>query len=251
MRAVLCYGATERNGGMDEAAHGLEECHRFLTSNHRPLVRGVVGLHASFTVSDETIREAVTLARALSTVLHLHVAEDRVDVHDALERGYAGVVDRLDKLGAMIPGSIFAHGVHLTVDEVERCAANGCWLVQNPRSNRGNRVGYPTFLAHSDRVALGTDGFPADMRAEEEVLLDLANRADDDLTHARSRLEAGQRLIEERFGNGDEGTGTPPARLDESPMRAIRDEAEAEAERLWERMRDLPPRPGEKGDDPP
>ena len=89
MRAVLCYGATERNGGRDEARRGLEECARFVLSNRRPLVRGVVGLHASFTVSDETIRDASRLCRHLGVVLHVHLAEDVADVADAQRRGYA------------------------------------------------------------------------------------------------------------------------------------------------------------------
>ena len=55
-----------------------------------------------------------------------------------------------------MPGSILAHGVHLEADEVRRVADAGCWLVQNPRSNRGNRVGYPSALRHSEKVALGT-----------------------------------------------------------------------------------------------
>jgi hypothetical protein len=63
MRALLCYGATERNGGAEEARRGLDECRRFLRDNRRPLVRGCVGLHASFTVSDETARAAGELAR--------------------------------------------------------------------------------------------------------------------------------------------------------------------------------------------
>src|ERR1019366_9798281 len=56
--ALVCYGATERNGGASEARQGLAECRRFITSNRRPLVRGAIGLHAAFTVSDETIRAA-------------------------------------------------------------------------------------------------------------------------------------------------------------------------------------------------
>ena len=63
MRAVLTYGATERNGGREEARRGLAECRRFITENRRPLVEGVVGLHASFTVSDDTIEKAGTLCR--------------------------------------------------------------------------------------------------------------------------------------------------------------------------------------------
>ena len=62
VRAVLCYGATERNFGREEAQRGLAECRRVPAS---PLVRGLVGLHASFTVSDETMREAGALAREL------------------------------------------------------------------------------------------------------------------------------------------------------------------------------------------
>jgi cytosine/adenosine deaminase-related metal-dependent hydrolase len=34
--AVLCYGATERNGGRDEARRGLAECRRFIATNARP-----------------------------------------------------------------------------------------------------------------------------------------------------------------------------------------------------------------------
>ena len=63
MRALLCYGVTERNGGRDEARRGLAECRRFLVENRRPFVRGLVGVHAGFTVSDETLREAAELAR--------------------------------------------------------------------------------------------------------------------------------------------------------------------------------------------
>ena len=114
MRALLCYGATERNVGRDEAVRGLRECERFIRSNRRPLVRGAVGLHASFTVSDDTIREAGDLCRSLGVRLHVHVAEDLCDVRDAQRRGYASAVAELYALGGLVPGSIIAHGVHLT-----------------------------------------------------------------------------------------------------------------------------------------
>ena len=119
----------------------------------------------SFTVSDETIREAGRLCRELGTVLHLHVAEDQADVEDARRRGYAGPIERLLALDALVPGSILAHGVHLTRDQVTMAADAGCWFVQNPRSNRGNRVGYPLALSASHacgardrRVSIGHGG---------------------------------------------------------------------------------------------
>jgi cytosine/adenosine deaminase-related metal-dependent hydrolase len=193
VRALLCYGASERNFGRAEAQRGLAECR---TVEPSALVRGLVGLHASFTVSDATIREAGELAASLGSVLHVHVAEDRADVEDARRRGWTGPLERLAALGALVPGSILAHGVHLTAAQVR--SAEGCWFVQNPRSNEGNRVGYAGSLSASDRVALGTDGWDADMAAEQAALLRLAAAHDD--AAAGGRLTAGQRLVAERFG---------------------------------------------------
>jgi cytosine/adenosine deaminase-related metal-dependent hydrolase len=261
VRAVLCYGATERNGGREEARRGLAECRRFFQTNDRPLVRGVVGLHASFTVSDQTIREAAGLCSELGTVLHVHLAEDLADVHDARNRGYPGPLERLDTLGALPPGSLLAHGVHLQEDQVRRAADLGCWIVQNPRSNRGNRVGYPGALASSSRVALGTDGYPADMVGEAQVLLEEAGRHGDETTAAAERPRAGWTLLDEHFGStfsplaaggapdlGAFDAGKPrhlvvggrlvvrDGNLLSGDLKAIRAEAQLQAPRLWERM---------------
>ena len=157
-------------------------------------VRGLVGLHASFTVSDETIRAAGRLAEELGTVVHVHVAEDAADVADAIARGYPGPLERLERLGALPRGSILAHGVHLDCEQARRCAELGCWLVHNPRSNEGNRVGYALNLGCSDRVALGCDGWDADMTTEEEALSRLARIHGD--VKAQGRL--GQRSCTDR-----------------------------------------------------
>jgi len=194
MRALLCYGATERNFGREEAVRGLAECRRVPAS---PLIRGLVGLHASFTVSNDTVREAGALARELATVLHVHVAEDSVDVDDARSRGFDGPLERLSALGALVPGSILAHGVHLSRAQVELAGALSCWLVQNPRSNEGNRVGYADNLRYSNRVALGADGWNGDMAEEEAALFRLAEVHADD--RAAGRLPTGHALIAERF----------------------------------------------------
>jgi cytosine/adenosine deaminase-related metal-dependent hydrolase len=232
MPAVLCYGATERNDGRNEAQRGLAECRRFIENNTRPLVRGVVGLHASFTVSDETIRETALLCRELNTVLHVHVAEDQADVADAMRRGWVGPLERLEQLGALPPGSILAHGVHLSEAQVRRAEQIGCWLVQNPRSNRGNRVGYPTALQFSQHVALGTDGYASELSAEYAALMEDAVRYGDDSQAAARRLQTGHVLLAERFG----GTVPPVRSTSDANLDAIRTEAAVEAERLWSRM---------------
>ncbi len=265
VRLAVTFGATERNGGPEEAQAGLEECRRAAAALDRPgWLRTLVGLHASFTVSDETVRAAARLAESLGCGLHVHVAEAASDVEDARARGYDGVVDRLARLGALRPDSVFAHGVHLRPDELRRALDAGVWFVQNPRSNAGNRVGYAAVLGAGPRVALGTDGYPSDMKAEAAGLIAEADRAgvavDPEARLAAGRALAGRLLGLELTGlvegadadlvvETDDG---PPrhvvvggrvvvrdGRLTTAALESIRAEARAAAPRLWARMKEL------------
>lgn len=264
IRLITCYGATERNGGRAEAGRGLAECRRLIEGNRRPTVRGMIGLHASFTVSDDTIAEVGALARELDVPVHVHVAEDRADVDDARRRGYAGPLQRLLELGALPAGSVLAHGVHLDRAEVEAAAAAGLWLVQNPRSNEGNRVGYPRALSASHLVALGTDGYPADMAVEAAALARLARAHGDD--RSGERPAGGLGIAIQRFdldfppvpavgGAGDlvvraggqvrqvYVAGRPvvdDGGLVTADLAEIRAHAAEQAARLWRRMETVP-----------
>ena len=202
MRALICYGATERNAGREEARRGLAECARFIGDNQRTHVRGLIGLHASFTVSHETLEEAAALCADLGVSSHVHVAEDLCDVEDARRRGANGPLGRMFMSGALPPGSILAHGVHLDLAQVRDADANRLWFVQNPRSNRGNRVGYPTSLKASGHVALGTDGYPSDLREELNALCELAAQFEPGTRTGalEARLDAGRELAQEHFG---------------------------------------------------
>jgi cytosine/adenosine deaminase-related metal-dependent hydrolase len=256
-RLLVTYGATERNGGRDEARRGLAECARFIREARFPLVKGVVGLHASFTVSDETIREAGVLARELGVPIHVHVAEDKADVADAVRRGYRGPVERLIALDALPPDSILAHGVWLDEASVRLTVERGAWIVQNPRSNANNRVGYPRALHASTRVALGTDGFPADMLAENRALGEAARANGDPAGPGRmgGRGGAGWAVARAFFPDvlSDQAVGEPPTevvvarqpvvqggRLVHDDIDAIRAHAREQAARLWSRMEALP-----------
>jgi cytosine/adenosine deaminase-related metal-dependent hydrolase len=236
MAAALCYGATERNGGRDEARRGLDECRRFIRANRRPHIVGLVGLHASFTVSDESIREAGALCRELGTVLHVHLAEDLADVEDARRRGYAGPLQRLIALDALPAGSILAHGVHLARDEVKMASDLGCWFVQNPRSNRQNGVGYPRGLVAGAHVALGSDGFASNMRDEARALAEASTEAGEADRVTAGRLDAGWALVDDRLGVARPAIEAVAGPV---PSDAVIDELDAaardEAARLWTR----------------
>lgn len=169
VRVIPSYGVTDRwaadgrittvdrTGSMSDAARrGLEECERYIKSG-RP---AMVGLHASFTCTDETLEAAADLADRLGVGVHVHVAEGP---DDAL----AG--SRLASLAR--DNWLLVHCVGLETNLAGT-------IVHNPRSNMNNRVGYARPVRFSNPVALGTDGIGADM-PEEFRLAYVAGRNDD------------------------------------------------------------------------
>src|SRR5206468_5550931 len=160
VRSVLCYEVTDRDGP-DRAEAGLEENRRFLKSDW-PLARGMVGAHASFTLSEETLAACVELAEEAGAGIHIHVAEDEADQRDAQARFGKRVVERLAGAGALDERAVLAHCVHLDEREREAVRVSGASVVHNASSNMNNGVGHAPVRSF-DRLAVGTDGLGGDM----------------------------------------------------------------------------------------
>ena len=159
VRVVCAYGVTDRHGA-EGASRGLAENDRFLREGGR----GMVGVHAAFTCTDDTLAAAAELAVRHGVGVHIHVAEGPDDV-DAPMR-LAGLTD--DRW-------LLIHGVHLP----DAHGLRGT-IVHNPRSNMNNAVGYARPARFDNPVALGTDGIGADMLDEFRVAFVRAR--EDDLT---------------------------------------------------------------------
>jgi len=153
VRSVLCYETSDRDGP-ERAQAGVEENRRFVKTR-RPLTRGLIGAHASFTLSDETL-----LACAEAGPLHIHAAEGVVD---------RGAVGRLTRLGVLDERTLLAHGIHVDDEELADFRASGATLAHNARSNMNNAVGRARVLELGARVALGTDGIGSDMFEESRT----------------------------------------------------------------------------------
>jgi putative selenium metabolism protein SsnA len=174
VRASLCYEITDRNG-LDGANEGIEENARFIEAcKRKPDSSALIGLHASFTVSDETLARVAARIDP-STPIHIHVAEDISDVMQTKAGGRPGIIARLEKHGLLRENSVLVHGIHLTEDELDRVAAAGAFLVHNPESNANNAVGHldvERAIERGVRVALGTDGMASNMlRAAKSAYL--------------------------------------------------------------------------------
>lgn len=171
LRACLCYEVSDRDGA-DIARAGLDENAAFLARcglEPEPLLRGLVGLHASFTLSDATLGRAADIARSHASGVHVHVAEAISDQQHCLAEHGMRVVDRMSRIGVLGPRSIAAHGVHLEPHEMELLADSGTALVHNPQSNMNNAVGVadvPALAAAGVVVGLGTDAMTLDLREE-------------------------------------------------------------------------------------
>jgi cytosine/adenosine deaminase-related metal-dependent hydrolase len=200
LRSVLCYETTDRNGlaGRDD---GLAENRDFLGGGPTPLTLGMVGAHASFTLSDDSLDRLSALEDEAVSSLHVHAAEDRADVLDSRQRCGAGVVERLRRHGLLLRRTLLVHGVHLSETELLEAQASGAWLIHCPRSNMNNAVGHAHTPAFR-RAALGTDGLDQDLLAEARaafVKMRDAGRADA-FEAAFALLVGGQRLADAFFG---------------------------------------------------
>ena len=163
IRASLCYEVTDRNG-LEGAAKGIKENRRFLDSiksRGNGYLSGTFGLHASLTLSEETLAEC-RKACPDDVGFHIHVAEHPVDEYDSLENYGERVVDRLERHHLLGPRSIVVHAVHVDPREIEILARQHTWVTHQPRSNMNNAVGLPDvegMMRSGIKVCLGNDGF--------------------------------------------------------------------------------------------
>jgi len=177
LRGVLAYEVTDRHGEEGRQA-GLEENVSF-QRKAQGRFRGMIGAHASFTLSDAALEGLRQATEATGAGLHIHLAEDPVDERLSVARYGASPVARLTGAGLLTPNSLVAHAVHLSWPDLSKVISTGSWLAHNPRSNMNNQVGYAPAGKFGSRALLGTDGLGADMLAEAA------------LAHFRAR-EAGQ-----------------------------------------------------------
>ena len=167
IRASLCYEVSDRN----EMGGGVAENERFIKKIGKGdgQIAAMMGLHASFTVSDETLEKCVGIAKDAGVGVHVHVAEDLADREDSLKKFGMPTVHRLDKMGASGEKSLFIHCVHIDESEMDVIASTKTGVVHNPESNMNNAVGVTKGLEMLKKgilVGLGSDGMSSDMLSQ-------------------------------------------------------------------------------------
>lgn len=174
IRASLCYEVSDRDGAQI-SRDGIGENIRWLQrldSSPNPMLKGLFGLHAAFTLEDETLRIVSDYVQKTGCGIHVHAAEAKSDQDFNLKHHGKSVMQRFADFGLVNAKSIFAHGVHLSPQEMSIVAEHGAAIVTNPQSNLNNAVGIADICKMSELgvcVGLGTDAMTVNMLQELRV----------------------------------------------------------------------------------
>ena len=166
IRGFIAFEATERHS-TDEGVRGVEENVRFAkTVKPGSKARPLFSIHASFTVSDQLIRQVKQVAQKHHAPVTIHASEGLVDLHHNLENYGKRTVERLRDVGLLGPNVVLAHCVNLDDHEIDLVAETKTGVAHNPMSNMLNAVGVAPILKmlkQNVMVGLGNDGYIFDM----------------------------------------------------------------------------------------
>ena len=197
---LLCYEISDRDGTVI-AGEGLEEADGYLADN-----QGLVGMHASFTVGNETLGRAVDLMHKHNSGIHIHVAEDHYDQEMCIGEHRKRVVERLSDAGVLGSSkTILVHCLHIDDTERELICNSPVWVAENCESNLNNNVGHFTGAGLGENIMLGTDGMHSDMLRSLRAAF-FAGQPHDTISYdsAYRRLRNVHRYLSENGFAGDE-----------------------------------------------
>ena len=127
-----------------------------------PTVVPAVAAHALYTTPLDAVEAAFRLADAYDAVFQIHALEDASENATARELTGMEVLEALESIGALRPGTVLAHSVYLSDEDIDRIAASGAGIAHNPQSNMKLGVAraapVAAALAAGIPVGLGTDG---------------------------------------------------------------------------------------------
>jgi len=164
LRGVLCFESSDRNG-QQVAQQTLGVHEQFFKKDLSSDFKCMLGLHASFTLTDETLRQASQVIQKYNLGIHIHLCEDPIDRELSLKEYNCLPVKRLIHFKLLNSKSILSHGIHLTANDYSTIAKMGSAIAYNPDSNLNNAVGLPDFnkVPNDIPILAGTDGMHANI----------------------------------------------------------------------------------------
>lgn len=163
LRGSFAFETSDRFNVQD----AIKENRDFIDAENSQFTRGMFGLHASLSLSDETLNKVKKHLKGAP--IHIHVAESKLDQDDCMEKYGCRVVERLDQFGLLSEDSILVHALYVDDNELAIIKKRGCTIAVNVTSNMNNGVGLPDiprFIENDIPVIIGNDGIAASMTSE-------------------------------------------------------------------------------------
>lgn len=168
IRGSFCYETSDRDGKAITDA-GIKENIDFIkhvNKENSNMVKGMFGLHAQFTLSDETLEKCAKEMQGLNAGYHVHTAEGIEDLQHCLKEHGKRIVERFMDFDILGEKTLSVHNIHVNSRELDILKETKTNVVNNPESNMGNAVGCAPVIEMMKRglnLGLGTDGYTSDM----------------------------------------------------------------------------------------
>ena len=199
LRGSVCFEISDRKGGkafdiaLKESVGALGRWPYGARDSH---LTAMVGLHASMTLSDDSLARVSEATKIDAPGYHFHLAEDKADQDDSLSKYNMRAAQRFAKHGLLNEKSLAVHGVHLDKSEIAHLRSSGTNLALCPRSNQNNAVGFAPWWDYDGvSIGFGTDGIGSDIIQEAKSALHLSRHAKQDPDYGFARV--GQILLKD------------------------------------------------------
>lgn len=173
VRASLCYEVSDRDGE-EKRMQSILENERFIKRAQKDdsdMLKGLMGLHASFTVSEKTLEDCLAHG-GKDAGFHVHCAEGPADLQHSLDTYGKRIITRFYDAGILGDKTLAIHCVHINRAEMQLLKVTNTAVVNNPESNMGNAVGCSPVIQMFKEgllMGLGTDGYTNDILESYKV----------------------------------------------------------------------------------
>lgn len=163
LRGIYCFETSDR---FDVEAC-IDENMTFSNQTNSGMSKGLFGMHASLSLSEETL---VKIKKEIGEMpIHIHVAESEMDQDKCQELYQERVIERLDRHGLLHKNSILSHCIFVNDHELDIIKERECVIAFNISSNMNNGVGLPNYRIIKEKkipVIIGNDGISSSITTE-------------------------------------------------------------------------------------
>jgi len=163
LNGVLCFEISNRNGN-EVFQKSLKENIRFIKKKKPNSIKGMVGLHALFTLDDENLKEISQKTEGFP--IHIHIAEGKIDETDCQKKYKKSIIERLESFDLLRSNSLLIHCNNISNDEIEILKNMKLYIVQTIDSNMNNALNVANISKLINAglpVTVGTDGMSSNI----------------------------------------------------------------------------------------